>query len=308
MIGKLQRVPLREVWKNEAQDFTPWLQENLDVLSEELGLSLQAVEREQAAGSFSVDLLAEDEAGNAVIIECQLEKSNHDHLGKLLTYLTAVEARAAVWLVAAPRPEHIGAIAWLNESTAASFYLVKVEAVRIGESAPAPLLTLIVGPSEEAREAGETKKELADSQILKRRFWTGLLERARPRTTLHSRLSAGPYYSLYTGAGKAGIFYSYIIRKHDGKVELYIDWGEAEENRQILDRFAECKEQIESEFGDALEWYCPETARAKSVGKTIKVGGYRDDEAKWPEVQDAMIDAMIRLERTLKPHIAKLQV
>ena len=88
-IGSLRRVALREVWPHEAQDFTPWLAENIDVLNNAIDLSLSIIEREQAAGDFSVDLVAEDESGNPVIIENQLERSNHDHLGKLITYLTA---------------------------------------------------------------------------------------------------------------------------------------------------------------------------------------------------------------------------
>ena len=89
-IGKLQRVALREVWKHEAHDFTQWLQENIDVLNDALELTLVNVDREQDTGSFSIDLVAEDEGGGTVIIENQLEKSNHDHLGKLITYLTGM--------------------------------------------------------------------------------------------------------------------------------------------------------------------------------------------------------------------------
>ena len=94
-IGKLERVALREVWEHEAYDFTQWLQENIDVLNSTLDLNIVNVDREQSAGPFSIDLVGEDEGGGTVIIENQLEKSNHDHLGKLITYLSAVEARAA---------------------------------------------------------------------------------------------------------------------------------------------------------------------------------------------------------------------
>ena len=90
MIGSLRRVALREVWPHEALDFTPWLEENIDELNNVIDLSLSVVEREQSAGDFSVDLVAEDESGNPVIIENQLERSNHDHLGKLITYLRGV--------------------------------------------------------------------------------------------------------------------------------------------------------------------------------------------------------------------------
>ena len=159
MIGRIQRVALRKVWKHEALDFTKWLEENVDVLNEATGLQLSGVEREQAVGAFSVDLIAEDEDGRPVVIENQLEKSNHDHLGKLLTYLVGIEARKAIWIVADPRPEHVGVVTWLNESSSADFHLLKLEAIRIGDSEPAALLTQIVGPSEEARKAGATKKQ-----------------------------------------------------------------------------------------------------------------------------------------------------
>ena len=110
MIGKIESVPLREIWKREAYDFTSWLQDNIDVLNDALGLSLSNPEREQSAGSFNVDLVAEDENGNPVIIENQLEKSDHNHLGKLITYLIAIGAKTVIWIVADPRPEHVGAI------------------------------------------------------------------------------------------------------------------------------------------------------------------------------------------------------
>jgi hypothetical protein len=114
MISKIQRLPLREVWQHEAYDFTTWLQENIEVLSDALGLSLVSAEREQAAGSLAVDLTAEDSSGGTVVIENQLERSDHDHLGKLVTYLASFDAKTAIWIVADPRPEHIQAVSWLN--------------------------------------------------------------------------------------------------------------------------------------------------------------------------------------------------
>jgi RecB family endonuclease NucS len=125
MIGKLQRVPLRDVWKHEATGFTKWLQDNIDVLGEVIDLNLSNAESEQSAGAFSADLVAEDESGNPVIIENQLEKSNHDHLGKVLTYLVAMGAKTAIWIVADPRPEHVSAISWLNESSSANTLVQK---------------------------------------------------------------------------------------------------------------------------------------------------------------------------------------
>jgi hypothetical protein len=193
VIGKLERVSLRQVWEHGAYDFTQWLRENIAELNRTVGLTLVNVDREQAAGSFSIDLVAKDEGGGTVIIENQLEKSNHDHLGKLITYLAAVEAKAAIWLVSDPRPEHVAAIAWLNASSSATFYIVKVEAVRIGASPAAPLFTLIVGPSEGAKEVEQTKREIAERYGIRKRWWTQLVERSAAISKLHAHITPGEY-------------------------------------------------------------------------------------------------------------------
>ena len=309
MIGKLQRVPLREVWQHEALDFTTWLEDNYDVLNEVLDINLSSVEREQAAGSFNVDLVAEDEGGDLVIIENQLAKTDHDHLGKLITYLTALEAKTALWIASDPRPEHVRAISWLNESSPAAFYLLKVEAVKIGDSPPAPLLTLIVGPSEESREVGETKKDLAERYIIRRRFWTQLLHRAKPKTTLHANISPSRENWISTGAGRTGLGYNYAIRQHDAQVELYIDRGKdsADENKSIFDALAQSKGAVEETFGQPLEWQRLDAKRASRIRYRVDLGGYRD-ESRWQEVHEAMIDAMIRLEAALHPYVAKLRL
>ena len=307
-IGKLQRVPLREVWKHEAYNFTRWLQDNLEVLNDVLGISLSNAEREQSAGDFSVDLVAEDHSGNTVIIENQLEKSNHDHLGKLITYLVAFEAKTAIWIVADPRPEHVSAVAWLNESYAASFYLVKLEAIKIDESPAAPLLTLIVGPSEETREAGKTKQEIASRYNDRQRFWTDLLEQAKTKTRLFSNISPCQWGEIWTTAGGRGLQYKFSARQHDAGVELYIDRTESEEiNKRILASLAQHKDEIENIFGEALEWDSKEGRRSCRIWKQISGGGYRDDE-RWPEIHNQMIDVMIRLDKALKPHIAQIKI
>ena len=308
MIGRLRRVDLREVWPHEALDFTPWLAENIDVLNNAIDLSLSTVEREHPAGDFSVDLVAEDESGNPVIIENQLERSNHDHLGKLITYLTAIGAKAAIWIVSDPRPEHISAISWLNELSSSSFYLLKLEAVRIEDSPPAPLLTLIVGSSEESQEAGETKKEFTERYILRHRFWTQLLERAQKKTSLHVNTLPNNSNCIKTSTGNGEFYFRYLVQRHTSDIELYIDRGKDadSENEKIFDTLEKAKRKIEETFGEPLEWQRLEGQRSCRIGKQFSLGGYRDDEDKWQEIQDTTIDAMIRLEAAFRPHIDRL--
>ena len=309
-IGKLKRVPLREVWPHEAFDFTSWLIENIEIINEELGITLSSVEQEQSAGDFKVDILAEDENGDPVVIENQFGKSDHDHLGKIITYLSSFEARTAIWLVSDPRPEHITAITWLNESAPEAFYLFRVEAVRIGDSPPAPLLTPIVGPSEESRQIGQKKKEWAEREKQRYQFWDVFLERANERTSLHSNNSPTKGTWISTSAGKSGLSFTYVARQNDCQVELYIDRGKdkKEENNQIFDFFKAHQKEIEITFGDKLDWEPLEGRRACRIAKYMDHGGYRSPEEEWPEVQNKMLDAMIRLEKAISPYLSQLDI
>ena len=304
-IGKLQRLPLRSVWKHEAVDFTTWLEENTDVLSEVLDFNISSAEREKSAGAFSVDLVAEDDNGHTVVIENQLEKSDHDHLGKVLTYLAALDARAAVWIVSRPRPEHVKAVTWLNEATSTPFYLVQVEAVKIGDSEPAPLLTRIVGPSVEAQEVGRTKKELSERHETRRRLWTQLLEYAKGKTKLHANISAST--SNWVGASKQGFEWNYVVRQHDAQAELYLNLADGETNFAVFEQLMTSKEEIEDALGAPLDWQNLEGKKACRIRLRVGVGGWRDEE-KWPEVIEAMVDSMIRLEKALRPHVKALKV
>lgn len=310
-IGRIQRVDLREVWRHEAHDFTTWLQKNLDVLNDLFDFELAEAGREQAAGSFSIDLVATDTLGRTVVIENQLEKSNHDHLGKLITYLTNIDAKVAIWIVSDPRPEHVTAINWLNQFPDAEFFLVKMEAVKIGESAPAPLFTLIAEPSDETREAGATRKKISDGQSLFRRFWSTLLDQAQKRTRLFANISPSDYHWIGTSSGVRGLSYNFTVWKRGGGAELYIDRGRdsAELNKRLFDALFADKAAIEMEFGAALSWQRLDNKRACRIQVRFEEHpGLQDDPNDWYKTQDALIDAMIRLERALSPRIAKLKV
>ncbi|MXY53821.1 MAG: DUF4268 domain-containing protein [Gammaproteobacteria bacterium] len=304
-IGRIKRVGLREVWSHEAFDFTTWLEDNVDVLFEATGVQLTDVEREQPAGDFSVDLIASDEDGNAVVIENQLERSDHDHLGKLITYLVGLQARVGVWIVADPRPEHVAAVTWLNEGASADFYLLKLEAIRIGDSEPAPLLTRIVGPSETTREVGRAKQEMAEGERRYYRFFEGLLERAKARTQLHANVSPGKAHWVGAGAGISGLTFNYVARRHNAVVELYIDTPDSDANKHMLQTLFEKKEEVEDAFGGPLEWDSKDDRRSCRVRKTFARGGVRD-EGDWDAIHDELAEGMGNLEKALRPHLKAL--
>lgn len=307
-IARLTRVPLREVWRHEALDFTHWLAENLDLLSEPTGLRLSLVQVEAAAGDFAVDILAEDGDGNLVVIENQLERTDHDHLGKLITYLSNHDAKTAIWITSQPRPEHEKAVHWLNETLPddTSFYLLQVEAVRIDASPPAPLFTVIAGPSAESRQIGEQRKELARRHVLRKEFWGGLLKKAKEKSSLFANISPSIDNWVSAGAGKSGLAWNYVVLKDHARVELYIDTGNSEKNKSYFDTLLQHKEDIESRFGAPLEWQRLDEKRAARIAYLIREHGGLYDQENWNALQDAMIEAMERLENALKPHLSHL--
>jgi len=306
-ISRLDPVPLRELWKHEEHGFSVWLHENIQILGDALGMRFSDPKREVSVGSFTVDLVAEEENLGRVIIENQLEATDHDHLGKLLTYLTNLEAKTAIWVTPKPRPEHVRAVTWLNETTPddVSFYLVQVAAYRIGNSAPAPLFTVTVGPSPEGKGFGEQKKQLAERHILRLKFWEGLLELAKKQGVLtHAGRSAGKESWIGGASGRAGFGFNYVIwMDDDACVELYIDTGELDENKKIFDSLLSKQAEIERVFGSALEWDRLDDRRACRIRHTLHNGGLSIGESEWTKVQLPMIDAMKRLVEAIKPFI-----
>src|SRR3972149_7274008 len=306
MIGKLKKVPLREIWKNEAKDFTTWLSENIDALNESLEVNFTVVEREKVVGDFYIDIVAEDPDSNLVIIENQLEKTDHNHLGQVITYLSNLEAKTAIWITSHPRDEHIKAINWLNESTPdnVSFYLVKIEAVRIGDSAPAPLFSVVAEPTEISKEVGKEKKEYAERHYLRKEFWSQLLDLAKSKTHLHSNITPPIYHWIGTGAGKSGIGYNYAITNEYGSAEVYLDRGKEYPNlnKERFDELFKQRDEIEKVFGEKLSWERLDKKRAPRIAFRIVGIGLREKE-RWPGLQEQMISAMIRMERAFAPYI-----
>ncbi len=172
--------------------------------------------------------------------------------------------------------------------------------------------TLVIadGPSQEGKQVGKAEKEMAERYIIREKFWTQLLDLIKQKTKLHANISPTQHNWLGTSAGKSSIGYNYSIRKNEAQVEVYIDRGKekGEENKDIFDKLFKHKEVIEKTFGASLNWERLEGKRACRINKNIDIGGYWDSEEKWPSVHEAMVDAMIRLEKAVKPLITKLNI
>ena len=152
-IGRLIEVDVRELWRHEQYDFSNWLAKdiNLEYLNDILGLTLTDVDKEVYVGPYRCDLVAKDEtSGITVIIENQLEGTNHDHLGKIITYASGLNAKVMVWIVKEAKEEHRAAVEWLNNNTNndVNFFLIEIHAYKIGDSDPAPKFEVVEKPND----------------------------------------------------------------------------------------------------------------------------------------------------------------
>lgn len=203
-LGTLKNVDLREAWKNEAYDFTPWVSENLELLGKTLGLDLELVETEKSVGGYSLDILARDmSTGEYVAIENQLEQTDHSHLGQLITYASGVGAKAAVWISAVVRDEHRQAMEWLNENTSSNlaFFAVQVELLQIDNSSPAPNFKIIASPNEWITDI-TVDREKTDKQKLYHEFFEDVLNRVKssmPGLTNASKVGYDNWFNFKTG-------------------------------------------------------------------------------------------------------------
>ncbi len=263
-LGKLIKADLRKIWKNEEYDFSAWLAEeqNLALLSEEIGIDIRLISKEAEVGKFSLDILAEEEGtGRKIIIENQLETTNHDHLGKIITYAAGHDADIVIWLFKDIREEHRQAIDWLNENTNEdiSFFAIKVEAWQIDNSAPAPKFYIISKPNEWAKTVKQNagKEELTETKLKQLDFWTRFKDFAKENKFPFRLQTPRPqhWYDVSIGSSEGHIALTVNTRDKLLSCELYIS-----DHKSLFQHLQSKKEIIERDIGDFLEWKDAEKA------------------------------------------------
>lgn len=261
-LGRLEQVDLRTVWTSEAAGFTPWLAqpENLDVLGETLGLSLEIESVEKAVGSFRADIVCTiaGEEGSLVLIENQLERTDHDHLGKLLTYSAGLQAITVVWLAAHFRDEHRAALDWLNAITPDRFrfFGLEIELWKIGNSSVAPKFNIVSMPNDWSRSVSPAISGVKRSETKLRQleYWTGLQSALDAQNgQVKGNRKPQPQHWMDYPIGRTGFHLSAVMHSREKciRVELYISGEKASERHDFLERK---KNEIEHELGHSLEW------------------------------------------------------
>jgi len=259
-LGKLVKYDdLRSVWKNEAYDFTVWLSEesNLNLLGDTLGIEIEFINREEPAGAFSIDIFAEESnSGRKIIIENQLENSNHDHLGKIITYASAKQAEIVIWIVKKARDEHRQAIEWLNEKTDENieFYLLEIELWKIGDSEIAPKFNIISAPNGWMKNNKAIEKSSNPLQAIQMEYWAKFLEYAELNCAYvynkHTTANSRTWMNIKADTPKCYISLTISSQKKQIKAMIYFN----SQNRKAFERFVEYEEEINQKHENRLEW------------------------------------------------------
>ncbi|MDE0119241.1 MAG: DUF4268 domain-containing protein [Bdellovibrionales bacterium] len=304
-VGTLKKIELRKIWPREDTEFTKWLNDNLDILGEAIGLDLEESETECSwdNSDLRVDIRATTKDAKNVVIENQLEQTNHKHLGQIMTYMINMEAKIAVWIAKEVRQEHIKVIEWLNEFTDKDFYLIQLESYRIDDSKPAPFLKVICQPSAERKALGKQKKELSEVCKLKQDFWIRLLDNSRGKTDFFSNTGPSTWTVIEHHINK-DIHLVYRVNKNKGAIGVCFA-------EHLKNRFLSLKKNWKSKLGFDLELKKVGNDGAPSTKhqfiKWFDKGGYRNPEHEWDQIQEEMINNMIALEKLLKPALDKIE-
>ena len=313
-LSKIEQVELRRAWPNEAQDFTPWLAENISELGEALGIDLEFERREVPVGSYSLDILAiEPNSNRKVIIENQLEPTNNVHLGQLLTYASGLNAKVVVWLAREFRDEHRQALDWLNEQTTSEteFFGVEVELWKIDGSRPAPHFRLVSTPNEwsKVNRAGASGEDTGRPSARRERYGTffqTLIDTLRERHGFTNARKAFPQNWYFFATGYRPFQYGANFTKDKtARVEVYIDEGEADMNLALFEALEEEKVAIESDFGKTLDWQRLEGKRACRIAMT-RPGSIDETETKLEEINSWMVSNLLKFKEVFSPHFREL--
>jgi hypothetical protein len=314
-LGRLERVELRDIWTSEASDFTPWLArpENLAVLAETLGMDLELEAQEKAVGPFRADILCKDIGTDAwVLVENQLERTDHTHLGQLLTYASGLQAVTIVWIAARFTEEHRSTLDWLNKITDESFrfFGLEVELWKIGQSPAAPKFNIVSKPNDWSRSVAKAARAIDDSElseirVKQRAYWT----------TFHAALDAAsgpisgnrapqPQSWMTYSIGRSGFYLGTVMirPKKQVRAELYISGANAKAFFYLLEQQ---KEAIEKELGYPLAWEeLPERQDSRVAVYLEDVDPER--EADWPRQHEWLAKRLNELHRALAQRVKLL--
>lgn len=306
-LSKLTKVKLRDVWKHEAIDFTNWLvePENLELLSDEIGIGITLIQTEASVGKFNVDILAQEEnTGKKIVIENQLMSTDHDHLGKLITYASGLDAEIIIWIVKNVRDEHKQAIDWLNEHTDSdiNIFAIQMEVWQISNSPYAPKFHVVAKPNDWAKAVKKTtiQSELTDTKLLQLEYWSKFKEYCLENNGKIKLRKAYPqhWYDISIGSSNAHLCLTINSQSEQMTCEIYIS-----DSKELFYYLQTKKEIIGQELSESLFWEELPTKKASRI-KCIRSGSLSNPKA-WPEYHNWMLNMVTKFQKVFAVHIKK---
>lgn len=315
-LGRLERVDLRHEWPSEAGDFTPWLAEeaNLVLLGETVGIELELEAQERAVGPFRADILCKDMGnGHWVLIENQLERTDHLHLGQLLTYAAGLSAVTIIWVAARFTDEHRAALDWLNGITNDTFrfFGIEVELWRIGDSLAAPKFNIISKPNNWSKAVQKAARSiddeaLGDTQLMRLAYWEALHDVLNERQGPISGLrKPQPNNWMDYSVGRAGFSCRVSISRfsRDVQVSLYLSNTHAPAH---FEQLRAQRLQIEHDITEPLEWPDMEGKQHRRVFIALPVEDFAD-RTDWPRQHAWVADHLNRFHEVFAPRVRRLE-
>ncbi len=314
-LGKLESISLREAWESESSQFTPWLAlpENISLLSEALAIELEVTGQEQSVGAFSADILCKDTGtGQTVLIENQLERTDHTHLGQIITYAAGLNANTVVWISASLREEHRAAIDWLNENTIESlqFFGVEVELWRIGDSPYAPKFNVVSKPNDWSKTVSAAAHNLAvsplsETKLQQQKYWAALGEfigrnnlNIRPQKPL-------PQHWTNFSIGRSGMNLAATVNSIEQRIglELYLSNSDSKEQFKQLELN---KAEVEKNINAKLEW------QELPGRKAARIALYKQDvdptdEKDWVNQHEWLAEQLVKFNAVFRPLVKELK-
>lgn len=311
-IGKLQKIDLRELWSGEATDFTPWLamEENIELLSEEIGIELEVVQEEQRVGMFRADILCKDTLTDKyVLIENQLERTDHNHLGQLMTYAAGLDAVTIIWIAKTFSDEHRAAMDWLNSITddKISFIGIEIEVYKIGDSLPAPMFQIVAKPndwSKSIRSSANSSGELTPTKQLNLEYWTALYKYLQASDTFLKSQKPQAHHWTSFAIGRSNFHLSATVSVRDNfiRIEMYIGGKKAKDNYFKLKNLFE--EEAVRYFDSQLVWN--ELPNAKVSTVELKKEANTSNRGEWQEQFDWFKEHIEMMDNFFRPKIKNL--
>ena len=313
-LGKLEKVELREVWERENSDFTPWLagEENINILGQKIGLDLEVEAQEKSVGKFKADILCKDiNTDNWVLIENQLEKTNHGHLGQLLTYATGLDAVTIVWIAASFNEEHKATLEWLNKITDENynFFGLEIELYKIEDSKIAPNFKIVCQPDNWSQSISREAKrieqgEVSETKLKQYKFWTELGKELQTAETPLKLQKARPQHWTNLAVGKTGVRLAATFNTQEERVsaQLYIV-----RDKSMFKALENDKELIEKELGEKLSWQLlPEKAASRIA--LYRANSDIENNDDWKEMLRWLVEKLEKLRSVFSPRLKNLRL